>query len=243
VRYEHVAAALDHASGGPVLEGSVGAGTGTSAFGWKAGIGTSSRKLPASLGGYTVGVLVQANFGGDLTINGAPVGRELGKYPFKTQLEVSSRDGPDAPLRDDGSCMVVVATDAPVSARSLERLGLRAMMGLARTGSYSDNGSGDYVIAFSTAPSVRRNRTAMTPLRIEDLSNVAMSPLFEATVEATQEAVYNALFKATTVTGHGHTINALPIDSTLAVLRKYNVLHWDRSLPPRARSTPEKGNP
>lgn len=235
VGYERVAAALDHASGGPVLEGSVGAGTGTSAFGWKAGIGTSSRKLPASLGGYTVGVLVQANFGGDLTINGAPVGRELGKYPFKTQLEVSSRDGPEAPLRDDGSCMIVVATDAPLTAHSLERLGRRAMMGLARAGSYSDNGSGDYVIAFSSAPSVRRNRTAMAPLHIDDLSNVAMSPLFEATVEATQESVYNALFKATTVTGRGRTINALPIDSTLAVLRKYNVLHWDRSLPPDHR--------
>jgi D-aminopeptidase len=235
---EHVRAALDNASSGPVLEGSVGAGTGTSAFGWKAGIGTSSRQLPASLGGYTVGVLVQANFGGDLTINGAPVGRELGRYPFKAQLQVTSKDAPLDLLRDDGSCMIVVATDAPLSAHSLERLGRRAIMGLARTGSYADNGSGDYVIAFSSAPSVRRVRTATSPMHVDDLSNASSSPLFEATAEATQEAVYNALFKATTVSGRGHTIDALPIDSTVAILRKYNVLNWDRSLPPGRRATP-----
>ncbi|MBI4501561.1 MAG: P1 family peptidase [Gemmatimonadetes bacterium] len=232
VRFEHVKAALDNAASGPVAEGSVGAGTGTSAFGWKAGIGTSSRTLPASLGGYTVGVLVQANFGGDLTINGAPVGRELGNYPFREQLQVSSNTGVDDLLRDDGSCMIVVATDAPLSARSLERIGLRAMMGLARTGSYSANSSGDYVIAFSTAPSVRRVRSATAPLHIDDLPNVSGSQLFEATAEATQEAVYNALFKATTVTGRGRTVEALPIEKTLEILRKYNSLNWDRTLPP-----------
>jgi D-aminopeptidase len=232
VRPEHVRAALDNAAGGPVAEGSVGAGTGTSAFGWKAGIGTSSRTLPASLGGYTVGVLVQANFGGDLTINGAPVGRELGNYPFKGQLQISSKDDDAERLRDDGSCMIVVATDAPLSAHSLERIGRRAVMGLARTGSYADNSSGDYVIAFSTAESVRRARTGTAPLKVEDLLNASSSPLFEATAEATQEAVYNALFKATTVAGRGHTVEALPIDKTLDILRKYNSLNWDRTLPP-----------
>jgi D-aminopeptidase len=232
VRFEHVKAALDGATAGPVAEGSVGAGTGTTAFGWKAGIGTSSRALPLSLGGYTVGVLVQANFGGDLTMNGAPVGRELGNFPFKQQLELSSRPDLDELMRDDGSCMIVVATDAPLSARSLERIGRRAIMGLARTGSYADNSSGDYVIAFSTAPSVRRVRTSTTPLQVDDILNASSSALFEATVEATQEAVYNALFRATTVTGRGRTVEAIPVDKTVEILRKYNVLNWDRTLPP-----------
>ncbi|MSR06752.1 MAG: S58 family peptidase [Gemmatimonadetes bacterium] len=231
VKFEHVRAALQGAAGGPVAEGSVGAGTGTSAFGFKGGIGTSSRKLPASLGGYTVGVLVQTNFGGDLTINGAPVGRELGNFPFQAQLRLSSRADLDERLRDDGSCMVVVATDAPLSARSLERIGLRAMMGLSRTGSYAANSSGDYVIAFSTAPSVRRVRTATTAQHIDDLPNTSGSALFEATIEATQEAVYNSLFKATTMTGRGRTIEALPIDKTVEILKKYNALNWDRTLP------------
>lgn len=229
----HVRAALDGAASGPVAEGSVGAGTGTSAFGFKGGIGTSSRRLPASLGGYTVGVLVQTNFGGDLTVNGAPVGRELGEFPFRTQLQPSRQSGDtDERLRDDGSCMIVVATDAPLSARSLERIGARAMMGLARTGSYADNSSGDYVIAFSTATTTRRARGGNAPIRIDDLLNASTSPLFAATVEATQEAIYNSLFKATQVTGRGRTLAALPIDRTVEILKKYNVLHWDRTLPP-----------
>lgn len=237
VRFEHVKAALDGATGGAVIEGSVGAGTGTSALGFKGGIGTSSRKLPASLGGYTVGVLVQTNFGGDLTINGAPVGRELGNFPFANQLRLSRADQREDPLADDGSCMIVVATDAPVSPRTLERIGLRAMMGLSRTGSYASNSSGDYVIAFSTATSARRVRSSDTPLKIDDLVNASASQLFQATVEATQEAVYNSLFKATTMTGRGRTIEALPIDKTVEILKKYNALNWDKTLPP-GRPTP-----
>jgi D-aminopeptidase len=235
VRYDHVRTALDNAASGPVAEGSVGAGTGTSALGYKAGIGTSSRKLPATLGGYTVGVLVQANFGGDLTINGAPVGRELGNFPFRAQIHpTGGEDDRDDRLRDDGSCMIVIATDAPLSSRALERIGRRAMMGLSRTGSYADNSSGDYAIAFSTAKSVRRVRSSPRPIQVEDLMNPSQSALFEATVEATQEAVYNALFKATTVTGRGHTIEAMPVDRVVNILRKYNALNWDKTLPPFA---------
>lgn len=235
IRAEHVRAALEGATGGPVAEGSVGAGTGTRAFGWKGGIGTSSRRLPASLGGYTVGVLVQSNFGGILTINGAPVGRELGRFAFQEAVEGGPRRGrgreQDA---GQGSIMMVVATDAPLSSRNLERLAKRAVLGLARTGSFAGNGSGDYVIAFSTAASVRR-RASEAPRAIEDLPNDAMSPLFEAAVEATEEAIYNSLFRATTVTGHrGTTAEALPIEETVAILRKYNALDWDR-LPPRRR--------
>ena len=233
VKYEHVKAALDNAASGPVAEGSVGAGTGTNALGFKAGIGTSSRKLPASLGGYTVGVLVQANFGGDLTINGAPVGRELGNYPFRAQIQQQSGAIPfEDPLKDDGSCMVIVATDAPLSGHSLERIGRRAMMGLSRTGSYAANSSGDYVIAFSTAKSVRRVRNSPTPLQVEELLNPNQAQLFEAVIEATQEAVYNALFKATTVTGKGATREAMPVDRVVEIMKKYNVLNWDKTLPP-----------
>lgn len=237
IRAEHVRAALEGATGGPVAEGSVGAGTGTRAFGWKGGIGTSSRRLPASLGGYTVGVLVQSNFGGILTINGAPVGRELGRFAF--QEAVGRGPGPGAGRGNEedggqGSIMMVVATDAPLSSRNLERLAKRALLGLARTGSFAGNGSGDYVIAFSTAGSVRR-RVGEAPRAIADLPNDAMSPLFAAAVEATEEAIYNSLFKATTVTGHrGTTLEALPIEETVAILRKYNALDWDR-LPPRWR--------
>jgi D-aminopeptidase len=175
-----------------------------------------------------VGVLVQANFGGLLTINGAPVGRELGRYAFQN-LDLS---GAKPAPKDDGSCMIVLATDAPLSSRNLERLASRAMLGLARTGSFAANSSGDYVIAFSTAPSVRRARSGTAPLKGEDVLNANMSPLFEATVEATEEAVLNALFRASTVTGRGHTSEALPIDRTVAILRKYNALNWDRTLPP-----------
>lgn len=214
---EHVRKALESASVGPVAEGSVGAGRGTHAFGWKGGIGTSSRVLPAALGGYTVGVLVQSNFGGILTIAGAPVGRELGRYSFQDVVEGGGESG-----QHDGSIMMVVATDAPLSPRNLERVAARAIMGLARTGSFADYGSGDYVIAFSTNLEVRRRGDAVRT--IQDLPNAGMSGLFEATVEATEEAIYNSLLKATTVSGMGNTTEALPIDETLAVLRKYRVV-------------------
>jgi D-aminopeptidase len=234
IRAEHVRLALESAAEGPVAEGSVGAGTGTQAFGWKGGIGTSSRALPQSLGGYTVGVLVQTNFGGILTVNGAPVGRELGRYPYRSQLQGEDTNG-DALPQDGGSIMVVVATDAPLTALNLDRLSRRAIMGLARTGSYASNSSGDYVIAFSTAESVRRRRSSPTPLATEMLLNPAMSPLFAATVEATEEAIYNAMFKATTVSGRGRALEAIPLDETLEILEKYNALHWDRMLPPGRR--------
>jgi D-aminopeptidase len=219
----HVVAALEGAHDGPVEEGAVGAGAGTVAFGWKGGIGTSSRLLPESLGGYTVGVLVQSNFGGILQIDGAPVGEELGQYAFANQVGGDEDYDPEADVQEWGSIMMVVATDAPLSARNLERIARRAMMGLARTGSYAGNGSGDYVIAFSTANSVRRT-TGGGAIAFDDLSNNDMSPLFEATVEATEEAVYNSLFKAVTVTSNGRTIDALPIDETVEILRRYRVI-------------------
>jgi D-aminopeptidase len=220
IKPEHVRAALDGAKSGPVAEGSVGAGAGTQAFGWKGGIGTSSRVVPKALGGYTVGVLVQSNFGGILQVLGAPVGKELGRYAFKNEVE---RDG------GDGSIMMVVATDAPLSDRNLERLAARAMMGLGRTGSSASNGSGDFVIAFSTAPSVRRRLTPQgagpEPLtrQTEDLTNDAMSGLFEAAVEATEESIYNSLFMATPVTARGRTVDAIPLDRVREILKKYNV--------------------
>ena len=207
----HVREALEGATTGAVAEGSVGAGHGTVAFGWKGGIGTSSRVLPKSLGGYTVGVLVQSNFGGVLQVMGAPVGQELGQYAFKDAL---SRDG------GDGSIMMVVATDAPLSDRNLKRLASRAMMGLGRTGSSASNGSGDYVIAFSTAREVRRGFHA-TRLTTTELANEEMSGVFEAVVEGTEEAIYNSLFQATTVTGNGRTVEAIPLDRMRAVLKRY----------------------
>jgi D-aminopeptidase len=216
IKAEHVRAALTSASSGPVAEGSVGAGTGTVAFGWKGGIGTSSRVLPKSLGGWTVGVLVQTNFGGILQVLGAPVGKELGQYAFKREAE-SPGD------RGDGSCVIVVATDAPLSDRNLERLAARAIMGLARTGSSASNGSGDYALAFSTNDKVRRASNA-TRLTTEELANEQMSGLFEGAVEATEEAIYNSLFQATTTTSNGRTIEAIPLDKVRAVLTKYNVV-------------------
>lgn len=212
VRAEHVRRALEGA-GTTVEEGSVGAGAGTVAFGWKGGIGTSSRVLPQSLGGWTVGVLVQSNFGGILQILGAPVGRELGRFSFQRDVE---------PDRGDGSIMIVIATDAPLSDRNLGRLATRSIMGLARTGSFASNGSGDYAIAFSTAATVRRAFDARR-LTLEELANEEMSGLFEAVVEATEEAIYNSLLRATTVTGSGRTIEALPIDKVREILAKYNV--------------------
>ena len=229
VRAEHVVRAVREASEGPVEEGSVGAGTGTIAFGWKGGIGTSSRRLPGSLGGYTVGVLVQSNYGGILQVLGAPVGRELSQYYLKREL-----DNGDA----DGSIMMVVATDAPLDPRNLERLAKRALIGLGRTGSPMSNGSGDYVIAFSTAESVRRTPERRSAVHaLETLPNDLLSPLFEAAVEATEEAILNSLFRAETVRGHRGTAEALPLDRTLEVLRRYNALGHDRRLPP-GRSRP-----
>jgi D-aminopeptidase len=221
---EDVVRALESASAGPVEEGAVGAGRGTVAFGWKGGIGTSSRALPQSLGGYTVGVLVQSNFGGVLTINGAPVGRELGRYSFQRDV---GRGGDAALDSPDGSIMMVVATDAPIESRNLERLARRALSGLARTGATMSNGSGDYVIAFATAESMRRRgNDRVRPA--EDFSNEAMTPLFQAVAEATEEAVYNSLFKAVNVRGPRNEVTALPIPETLEILRRYNALNWDR---------------
>ena len=226
VRRDEVYAALASARSGPVEEGSVGAGTGTQAFGWKGGIGTSSRVLPESLGGYTVGVLVQTNFGGYMTINGAPVGRELGFFPYRG---ASVPEGDED--REDGSIMLVVATDAPLNPRNLDRLGLRAIMGLARTGSYASNGSGDYVIAFSTDPAVRKPRESDSPVATRQLVNAAMSPLFAATAEATEEAIYNAIFKATTMSSSRGTLQAVPMDRLMEILEKHQVLNWDESVP------------
>jgi D-aminopeptidase len=217
---DDVFAAIKNAKGGPVEEGSVGAGTGTKAFGFKGGIGTASRRLPPVLGGYTVGVLVQTNFGGVLTIVGAPVGRELHRYDFSDVLEGSA-----STLRGKGSVMVVIATDAPVDARNLKRMGARAMLGLGRTGASGANGSGDYAIAFSTAAQVRIHSEDKSLTRhIELLTNDAMSPLFLAVIEATEEAIYNSLLKATTVTGQGHTVEALPIEKTIEILKKYGAI-------------------
>lgn len=241
---EDVAAAIKTAKSGVVEEGAIGAGTGTVAFGFKGGIGTSSRKLPTKLAGFIVGVLVQTNFGGVLTINGAPVGLELGQYYLKDELgragmgqcraeemrtATSSRCDPHGPNEADGSVIVVIATDAPVDARNLRRMAARAMLGLARTGAAGTNGSGDYAIAFSTSTDVRIRMPASpaernAPRNLKSLPNDAMSPLFLAVIEATEEAVYNSLFRATTTTGRGHTVTALPIDRTLEILRKHGKL-------------------
>ena len=210
VNRSHVIDAIQNAATGPVKEGNVGAGTGTVCFGFKGGIGTSSRKLPDAAGGYTVGVLVQTNFGGVLQVDGIPVGEQLKKYYMSDLLKDSG----------DGSCMIVVATDAPVDARNLERMAKRAMMGLAKTGGIASNGSGDYVIAFSANPALRiphdsKDRTSTVTLLIND----AMSSLFMATIEATEEAIINSLFTAETMEGK-HTIQALPIDEVLKMMKK-----------------------
>jgi D-aminopeptidase len=210
-----VRSALESAHGGEIAEGSVGAGTGTVAFGWKGGIGTSSRVLPERYGGHTLGVLVQSNFGGVLQVMGAPVGRELGRYAFQRPGGTGVDDG-------DGSIIIVIATDAPLSDRNLERVAARAMMGLARTGSSASNGSGDYAIAFSTAASVRRPFDAPR-LTTTEIANEQMSAIFQAVVEAVEEAIYNSLFAATTVTGNGRTVEAIPLDRVRDILRTYNV--------------------
>ena len=216
VTMQHVFDAIENAKGGQVKEGSVGAGTGTSALGFKGGIGTSSRTLPEKLGGYTVGVLVQSNFGGVLTINGAPVGEELENHYLASEV----------PYDVDGSIMIVVATDAPLLSRNLERLAKRAFLGISRVGGFASNGSGDYVIAFSTSEDVRINteRTGSTQTYTE-LNNPATTPLFLAAVEATEEAILNSLFMATTVTGdRGHTQKALPVDQVLKIIKKYDLI-------------------
>ncbi|MGQ0766966.1 MAG: P1 family peptidase [Gemmatimonadota bacterium] len=222
---QHVTGALDGAVDGAVEEGAVGAGAGTVAFGWKGGIGTSSRTIPAPTpgSGYTTGVLVQSNFGGVLQMMGAPVGKELGRHAFRA---------PGDNDHGDGSIMIVVATDAPLSDRNLERLAARAIMGLSRTGSSASNGSGDYVIAFSTAESVRRRPPPSTgsdtqvrrdQRQSDELTNDAMSALFQAVVEATEEAIYNSMLRAVTVSSRGRTIEALPIDRLREILPKYGI--------------------
>ena len=215
--------ALETASAGPVQEGSVGAGTGTIAFGWKGGIGTSSRVLPASLGGWRVGVLVQSNFGGVLQVMGAPVGRELGRYAFQNAVAAQASAKPGlADDRGDGSIIIIIATDAPLSDRNLSRVASRAMMGLGRTGSSASNGSGDYALAFSTAESVRRPFDA-TRHATTELANQEMSAVFQASVEAVEEAIYNSLFMATTVSGNGRTAEAMPLDRVRKVLAEHGI--------------------
>lgn len=216
VKKQHVLDAMNNAKTGAVKEGNVGAGTGTICFGFKGGIGTSSRVLPEKSGGYTIGVLVQSNFGGVLQVDGVPVGEELKQFYLSDQLMDKA----------DGSCMIVVATDAPVDARNLERMAKRAIMGLAKTGGIGSNGSGDYVIAFSTNPQVRvkhdsKDRTET----INILRNDAMSPLFMAVIEATEEAIINSLFAAEMMTGNeGHTIKALPKEEVIKILKKHQAI-------------------
>jgi D-aminopeptidase len=210
----HVRDALERAAGGPVAEGSVGAGTGTVAFGWKGGIGTSSRRVVTGDSTWTVGVLVQSNFGGDLLILGVPVGRALGREGVHLAGE---QQGPK------GSIMMVVATDAPLSDRNLERLAARAILGLGRTGSVAGNGSGDYVIAFSTHPGVRRAYGAVR-LQTAELANDAITGLFQGAVEATEEAIYNSLLAARTVRAKGGTVEALPVDEVVRILKSHGMV-------------------
>lgn len=209
---EHVLSAIRSAAGGPVVEGNVGAGTGTQAFGWKGGIGTASRVVPERFGSYRIGVLVQANFGGVLSIDGVPVGKELGRYAY---APASADDA------GDGSCMIVVATDAPVDARDLERLAARALFGLGRAGSSYSNGSGDFAIAFTTSPEMRSAFGSSAPRTRTILPPDGVSPLFQAALEATEEAVYNALLRAESTTSNGRTAEAIPIDRVRDVLAKY----------------------
>ncbi len=212
VKEEDVIKAIKFAKDGTVEEGNVGAGAGTICFGYKGGIGTSSRVLPPQSGGYTVGVLVQSNFGGVLEINGVPIAKELGNYSDKFKYN------------SDGSCMIVVATDAPLSSRNLERLAKRAMLGLAKTGGIASNGSGDYVIAFSTAKeNLVANSGKSQYKEVKLLRNDAISPLFLATIEATEEAILNSLFAAKTLKGrNGHLIEAIPLKKVIELMRKYN---------------------
>ena len=211
IQKRHVITAIENASSNKVTQGSIGAGTGTVCFGYKGGIGTSSRKLPANMNSYTIGVLVQTNFGGILQIDGVPVGEELKQYNFADKLKSA-----------DGSCMIIIATDAPLDARNLLRLAKRSMLGLARTGGISSNGSGDYVIAFSTANKIS-HRSDSPVITTATLRNDQMSSLFLAVIEATEEAIINSLFTAETTIGNkDHKIEKLPIEKVLNVLKKYN---------------------
>ena len=218
VRPADVRAAVQAAAAGPVAEGSVGAGTGTRCFGWKGGIGTASRVLPARYGSHTLGVLVQTNFGGVLTMDGVPVGRALGRYAFGPEVAEALGAGTS---QSGGSCMIVVATDAPLTPRDLERLAARAVFGLARTGSSYDHGSGDYAIAFSTAAEARSRHGEATPRTRLLLPPDAVSPLFQAALEATEEAVYNSLLRATPVRSALGSAEALPLDRVRDVMRRY----------------------
>ncbi len=210
VKEEHIFEAIEKAAGGAVEEGNVGAGTGTTCLGYKGGIGTSSRKLPEAQGGFTVGVLVQTNFGGVLQIGSIPAGQELGRHYMKGAYD-------DTP---EGSCMVVVATDAPLNSRNLKRLAKRALLGIARTGGFYSNGSGDYCIAFSTAKELRiPYRTQSKTRKTEVLWNHQMSPLFLAAAEATEEAILNSLFKAQTMEGNGNKMDALPLDKLKELIK------------------------
>jgi len=223
VKKEHVFSAINNAISGPVVEGAVGAGAGTQALGFKGGIGTSSRVLPLEAGGYTVGVLVQTNFGGSLMINGAPVGRELKISPFSSSIPYDE---------DEGSCMIVIATDAPLSNRNLKRIAKRVNHAFGRVGAYSSNGSGDYAIIFSTFKSTESDE--LTVDRTE-LKNHAMNGLFMATVEATEEAIINSLFMAETVSSKYGTSEALPVEKTIKILTKYKALNWNKKLYPWKR--------
>ena len=229
VKEEHVLEAIRAASSGPVAEGAVGAGAGTSAFGWKGGIGTSSRRLPQSLGGYTLGALVQSNYGGVLMMDGLPVGEELDRYYLRDRVGSGGEDGAAeaSDTNPDGSIMMVVGTDAPVRAAELSRIARRVMLGLARTGATSSHGSGDFVIAFSSAPTLRSPFRSDAPTEAaEVLRGDRLSPLFQAAIEATEEAVYNSMLKATTTTGrNGNTREAISIEDLLRVGAKYNRLH------------------
>jgi D-aminopeptidase len=211
---QDVREALERAASGAVAEGSVGAGTGTVAFGWKGGIGTASRRAKAGDSTWTVGVLVQSNFGGDLLMLGVPVGRELGRNGIRRRTDAQ---GPR------GSIMIVVATDAPLLDRNLERLASRAIMGLARTGSVGSNGSGDYAIAFSTHPGVRRAPDAKR-VTLTEVANDEMTELFQAVVESTEEAIYNSLLVASTVTVKGGAVEALPVDEVVRILERHGRL-------------------
>ena len=220
VTAEHVTAAIASAKGGAVDEGAVGAGTGTVAFGWKGGIGTSSRRVQQGQETYTVGVLVQTNYGGKLTIAGVPVWKELSPSAAAPAERVSTSSVADPTSEVDGSCMIVVATDAPLDARDLERLAARAIFAMARTGSTYSNGSGDFAIAFSTHPSLRVGTTS-APQQKTVLPTDGISGLFEATLDATEEAIYNSLLKAVDTTGGGRTIRALPVEELRILLKKY----------------------
>ena len=220
VQKKHVFSAIHNAKSGPVLEGSVGAGTGTRTLGFKGGIGTASRVLPEETGGYTVGVLVQTNFGGSLMINGAPVGRELKKSPFSSSIPYDE---------DEGSCMIIIATNAPLSNRNLKRMAKRVDHAFGRVGAYSSNGSGDYVIIFSTAKGIDNDGKT---IKREEMKNRYMNGLFSGTVEATEEAIINSLFMAETVSSRYGSMESLPVDKTMKILKKYKALNWNKNIYP-----------